>query len=203
MIWVLINDEKDGRPLSSSDSEIDLIFLQISSVFTNFAYHVSLLLGAIKAHFGQNWKPRIGEILLLFSNDPKGSFRCMNQRQSTHHTAFDQPVKLHWWTCGVEVIGYNRGLEPGILWSCWAERPNHSTSTHHHLLWRSQSFKQLCFPFFRNYFGGEISPENCGILNALWRFLPHENFNANRKIAESCKNRGGMRMLTFLAKLKI
>ena len=39
-------------------------------------------------------KPGTGEIPLLFSNDPKGSFRCneppgMNHRQFTHHSAFD------------------------------------------------------------------------------------------------------------------
>jgi hypothetical protein len=32
--------------------------------------------------------------------DPNGYFRCMNHRQSTHHSAFDKPVELHWWTCG-------------------------------------------------------------------------------------------------------
>jgi hypothetical protein len=52
-------------------------------------------------------------------NDPKGSFRCMNHRQSTHHSACDKPVKLHWWTCMI-------GIKPGILWS-WAEHPNHLT----------------------------------------------------------------------------
>jgi hypothetical protein len=38
------------------------------------------------------------EISLLFSNDPKGSLRCMNHRQSTQHSAPDKPVKLHWRT---------------------------------------------------------------------------------------------------------
>jgi hypothetical protein len=41
-------------------------------------------------------------------NDHKRCFRCMNHRQSTHHSAFDKPVELHWWTCGDKVIGYDR-----------------------------------------------------------------------------------------------
>jgi hypothetical protein len=47
--------------------------------------------------FHQNWKPRTTEIPLLFSNDSKWSFRCMNHRQST----YTQPVELQWWTCSI------------------------------------------------------------------------------------------------------
>jgi hypothetical protein len=42
--------------------------------------------------FGQNWKPGTKEILLLYSNGHKGSFRCVNHRQSTHHLTFDKPA---------------------------------------------------------------------------------------------------------------
>ena len=41
--------------------------------------------------------PGNGEIPLLISKDSKGSFRCMDHRQTTHHLAFDKPVKLHWY----------------------------------------------------------------------------------------------------------
>jgi hypothetical protein len=41
------------------------------------------------------------------------SFRFTNRRQSTHHLAFDEPVELHWWTCGDNVIGYDRDSNPG------------------------------------------------------------------------------------------
>jgi hypothetical protein len=44
--------------------------------------------------FGQNWK---AGRFTYFSNDPKVSFRCINHRQSTHHSAFDKPVI--WWIC--------------------------------------------------------------------------------------------------------
>jgi hypothetical protein len=55
---------------------------------------------AVQSFFDQNSKPGTREIPLLFSNDPKGSYKCMNHGQSTHHSAFDKPVKLCWWTCG-------------------------------------------------------------------------------------------------------
>jgi hypothetical protein len=45
--------------------------------------------GPDDSDFGQavNWKLGTGQIPLRFSNEPKGSFRCMNHRQSTHHLA--------------------------------------------------------------------------------------------------------------------
>jgi hypothetical protein len=47
------------------------------------------------------------------SNDHKGTFRCMNRRQSAHHSAVDKPGELHWRTCGEQVIEYNWDSNPG------------------------------------------------------------------------------------------
>jgi hypothetical protein len=42
-----------------------------------------------------------GEIPYSFWMIPRGSFSCMNHRQSTHQSAFDdKPVELCWWICG-------------------------------------------------------------------------------------------------------
>jgi hypothetical protein len=66
-----------------------------------FAHCISLQLRAIEApsdsDFSQKWKPGTdGENPLLFLNDPEVSFRSMNHRHSTHDSAFDKPVELHW-----------------------------------------------------------------------------------------------------------
>jgi hypothetical protein len=70
-------------------------------------------------HYGCHcrWGPVIqsltrigGEIPLLFSNDPKGSFRCMNHRQSADQSPFDKPVELHRWTCGDKWLGNRPNL---------------------------------------------------------------------------------------------
>ena len=41
-------------------------------------------------------KPGIGDIPLLFSINPKGSFKCLYHRQHRHYLAFDLPVRQHW-----------------------------------------------------------------------------------------------------------
>jgi hypothetical protein len=72
---------------------------------------LSLWLGIIEAslrpsdsNFGQNWKPGTSKIPLPSLTDPNGSFRCMNHKPSTHHSAIDKPVELHW---------HARNLNPG------------------------------------------------------------------------------------------
>jgi hypothetical protein len=61
----------------------------------------------------RNGSPEIPS--LLFSNDAKGSFRCMNHMQCTHYSAFDKPVELHWWTCWDKVIGTTVTRNQGSL----------------------------------------------------------------------------------------
>jgi hypothetical protein len=68
-------------------------------------------------------KPGTGEIPLHFSNDPKGSLRCINHRQSNHHSAFDKPVNC----TGKHTDRVQLTLKSGILQS-WAERPRISTN---------------------------------------------------------------------------
>jgi hypothetical protein len=56
-----------------------------SSLIEHYAYHCCWApLRSGDSDFGQDWKPGTRGIP-YFSNDPKGSFRCINRRQSTHH----------------------------------------------------------------------------------------------------------------------
>jgi hypothetical protein len=98
--------------------------------------------------FGRNWGPVIPTLArivsLLLSNDPKGSFtcRCMNRRQSAHHSAFDiVNHNLPWWkqveikwlgTTGTQtlILGWTSTTQPQLLvwcqiiilvWSCWSD----------------------------------------------------------------------------------
>jgi hypothetical protein len=83
--------------------------------FTHWAFCLSLQLGARAQWFQlrSELEARDRGDSLLFSNDPKGSFRCMNHLQSTHHSAFDKTVELHRWTCGDKVIRYDRDSNLG------------------------------------------------------------------------------------------
>jgi hypothetical protein len=110
-------------PLRPSDSD----FCQNWKPRTGEIHRLSLWLGAIEIQWFRlqpELEARDWEIPLLFSNDPKGSFRCMNHMQSTHHSAFDKPVKLHWWTCGDEVMGTILRYWSVSKWSLmWVDYP--------------------------------------------------------------------------------
>jgi hypothetical protein len=51
---------------------------------------------------------------------------CFFKMQSTHHSAFDKPVELHWWTCVDKLIGYLNpvSFDPG---------PNQGSTTWPHI----------------------------------------------------------------------
>jgi hypothetical protein len=48
-----------------------------------------------------HWGPVTNEFPRLFSNEPNGSFRCMNHthRQSTNHSAVSKAQLSYWWKC--------------------------------------------------------------------------------------------------------
>jgi hypothetical protein len=76
------------------------IFQKPNMQFSKFAHSVLCII-ALGHYWGPviptvaSWTLWTGEIPLLFSNDPNGSFRCMDHRQSTRHLAFDKPIELY------------------------------------------------------------------------------------------------------------
>jgi hypothetical protein len=103
-------------------------------IFYFICVHSRSVTGMRITAVGHHWGPviqtsaRIGSPgsgrFPYFQMIPKGSFWCMNIRQSTNHSAFDKPVALHWWTCRDKVIGTTR-TNPGswdVLtnWNWWS-----------------------------------------------------------------------------------
>jgi hypothetical protein len=138
--WVVMSKSWSLTPWAPNDVDVRLaVFLlwakrrRSTSKAPNFFFCIRSLCHSVWASlrlgdsgFGQNCKPRTGEIPLLFSIDPKGSFRQVNYRQSTHHLAFDKPVELHWWAH--EWLRIQPGLESRIHWT-WAGAANILDST--------------------------------------------------------------------------
>jgi hypothetical protein len=60
-----------------------------------------------------------------------GPNRCKNHKQSKHHSAFDEPVQLYWWTCRDKVISYDWDLNPGSFEIGPNRCKNHKQSKHH------------------------------------------------------------------------
>jgi hypothetical protein len=99
LLWDILCSAPSGWPRLPRDMRVPLSDMRVP------LSDMRVPLRPSDSYFGQYWKPRTGQIPVLVSNDPKRSFRCMNRRQSTCHSAFDKPVELHWSTCGDKVTG--------------------------------------------------------------------------------------------------
>jgi hypothetical protein len=105
-----------------------------SSVFTHWTLCVSMWLGTSEAQWLRLWpesETRVrGDSTLVERSQGVRLLGSVSSKYSTHHSAFDIPVELHWWTQMNKTTVIRPGLEPGIIWS-WAECPSHLTTDLH------------------------------------------------------------------------